>query len=146
MPYEQIGKNEPVCLVDEIPFEIPESWEWVRFLSIIELQSGQDLPPDKYNNSNRGIPYITGASNILNGNILINRWTTNGRSFAYQNDLLLTCKGTIGATAILHEPIVHIARQIMAIRAINIICPIGIGNFGSKPKGCSKKYDTRYCA
>ena len=31
MPYEKIGKNEPVCIADEVPFEIPESWEWVRF-------------------------------------------------------------------------------------------------------------------
>ncbi len=25
-----MGKNEPVCIADEVPFEIPESWEWVR--------------------------------------------------------------------------------------------------------------------
>ena len=31
LPYEKIGKNEPVCIADEVPFEIPQSWEWVRF-------------------------------------------------------------------------------------------------------------------
>ena len=31
LPYEKIGRNEPVCIADEVPFEIPESWEWVRF-------------------------------------------------------------------------------------------------------------------
>ena len=31
MPYEKIGKNEPVCIADEVPFDIPQSWEWVRF-------------------------------------------------------------------------------------------------------------------
>ena len=30
MPYEKVGKNEPVCIADEVPFEIPESWEWAR--------------------------------------------------------------------------------------------------------------------
>ncbi len=30
MPYEKIGKNEPVCIADDVPFEIPESWEWAR--------------------------------------------------------------------------------------------------------------------
>ena len=30
MPYEKVGKNEPVCIADEVPFDIPESWEWAR--------------------------------------------------------------------------------------------------------------------
>ena len=34
MPYEKIGKNEPVCIADEVPFDIPESWEWVRLGTI----------------------------------------------------------------------------------------------------------------
>ncbi len=116
LPYEKVGKNEPVCIADEVPFEIPESWEWVRFSSIIELQSGQDMAPDKYNANGDGIPYITGASNIENGSVIINRWTEYGKAFAYKGDLLLTCKGTVGTMAILDEPQVHIARQIMAIR------------------------------
>ena len=113
-----MGKNEPVCIADEVPFEIPESWEWVRLGAIVNLQSGQDMTSDKYNDCGKGIPYITGASNIENGNVLINRWTECGRTFAYCGDILLTCKGTVGAMAILQEPQVHIARQIMAIRPI----------------------------
>ena len=31
LPYEKIGRNEPVCIADEVPFDIPQSWEWVRF-------------------------------------------------------------------------------------------------------------------
>ena len=34
MPYEKVGKNEPVCIADEVPFDIPESWEWVRLGTI----------------------------------------------------------------------------------------------------------------
>lgn len=118
MPYEKVGKNEPVCIADEVPFEIPESWEWVRLGNVIELQSGQDMTPDKYNSNGNGIPYITGASNIENGKVLINRWTNYGRAFAYKGDILLTCKGTVGTMAVLQESQVHIARQIMAIRPI----------------------------
>ena len=40
MPYEKVGKNEPVCIVDEVPFEIPESWEWIRLGSIGETNIG----------------------------------------------------------------------------------------------------------
>lgn len=40
MPYEKVGKNEPVCIADEVPFEIPESWEWVRLGNIGDWGSG----------------------------------------------------------------------------------------------------------
>ncbi len=40
LPYEKVGKNEPVCIADEVPFEIPESWEWVRLGSIGDWGSG----------------------------------------------------------------------------------------------------------
>ena len=117
-PYEKIG-DEVRSLADEVPFDIPDSWEWVRLGTVIELQSGQDMTPDKYNDCGKGIPYITGASNIENGIVLINRWTEYGRAFAYRGDILLTCKGTVGTMAVLQEPQVHIARQIMAIRPIS---------------------------
>ena len=122
LPYEKVGKNEPVCIADEVPFEISENWEWVRLGNVIELQSGQDMTSDKYNSNGSGIPYITGASNIENGKILINRWTNCGRAFAYKGDILLTCKGTVGTMAVLQESQVHIARQIMAIRPIGELC------------------------
>ena len=32
--YEKRGKGEPVCIDDEIPFEIPEGWEWARLEGI----------------------------------------------------------------------------------------------------------------
>lgn len=32
--------GEPVCIDDEIPFEIPDSWEWVRISSIGEVVGG----------------------------------------------------------------------------------------------------------
>ena len=77
------------------------------------------MTPDKYNSTQLGIPYITGASNIANGNVVINRWTEYGKAFAHRGDLLLTCKGTVGSMAVLKEPQVHIARQLMAIRSLS---------------------------
>lgn len=41
LPYEKIGKNEPVCIADEVPFEIPESWEWVRLGNYAEKVTDQ---------------------------------------------------------------------------------------------------------
>ena len=45
LPYEKVGKNEPVCIADEVPFEIPESWEWVRWGTLSEsIQYGYNAP------------------------------------------------------------------------------------------------------
>ena len=45
LPYEKVGKNEPVCIADEVPFEIPKSWEWVRWGTLSEsIQYGYNAP------------------------------------------------------------------------------------------------------
>ena len=116
----KIKKEKPLPVItdDEIPFDIPENWAWVRLGELIFLKSGQDLTPDKYHASKRGIPYITGASNFNRGSITIDRWTESPKSIASEGDLLITCKGTVGEMAFLQESQAHIARQVMAIRNI----------------------------
>lgn len=107
---EEIPINE-----DEKPFDIPESWEWCSLGSVISLLSGRDLTPQDYNDSNDGIPYITGASNFEGGSLVINRWTPKPVSISRYGDLLITCKGTIGTMAFNTVGDIHIARQVMAI-------------------------------
>ena len=116
--YEQRGKAEPVCIDREIPFDIPENWEWSRMSVLIELLSGVDLTPSEYNDSHNGIPYITGASNFNDGTLIENRWTVSPRRVSHEGDLLFTCKGTVGDMAINSFERAHIARQVMAV------CPI----------------------
>ena len=45
LPYEKVGKNEPVCIADEVPFDIPDSWEWVRIGTIEEINLGFTYRP-----------------------------------------------------------------------------------------------------
>ena len=33
--YEKRGSVEPVCIDDEIPFDVPESWEWARLFVLL---------------------------------------------------------------------------------------------------------------
>ena len=118
--YEKLDGIER-CIDDELPFEIPESWEWVRLSTIVTLLSGQDFLPSQYNTNAEGIPYLTGASNIENENVIINRWTSCPRCIAEKNDLLIVCKGAgVGKMAFLPEEIAHIARQLMAIRSSSV--------------------------
>ena len=41
-PYEKIG-DEVRSLADEVPFDIPDSWEWVRIRSLGEIVRGSGI-------------------------------------------------------------------------------------------------------
>ena len=96
-------------------FELPDNWMYARLGNIITLTSGRDLDPTQYNSTGDGIPYITGASNIEGNNVIINRWTKYPVVISKKGELLITCKGTIGAMAYNSIGDIHIARQIMSI-------------------------------
>lgn len=45
LPYEKVGDGEPVCIADEVPFEIPDSWEWCRWGDLSQsIQYGYNAP------------------------------------------------------------------------------------------------------
>ena len=84
-----------------MPFEVPDNWVWTTLEEILQLVSGQDFSPEKYNDNVSGIPYIIGASNIENEQLVINRWTEYPSVYSYLNDLLGVCKGAgVGKMAI----------------------------------------------
>ena len=113
--YEKVG-NKTEKIDDQIPFDLPEGWLFVRLKELWELISGRDLSPSEYNAEGVGIPYITGASNFVCGKVELVRWTTSPQVITETGDLLLTCKGTIGEMAFNDFGNAHIARQVMAIR------------------------------
>ena len=43
MPYEKVGKNDPVCIAGEVPFDIPDSWEWVRIKNLGAIIRGSGI-------------------------------------------------------------------------------------------------------
>ena len=101
-------ESEPVCIDDEIPFEIPDSWEWVRLGSICShIVDGDHNPPA---NSGKGIPILS-AANVHNGKLHIDeaaRWITEAdykkaykRLSTSKGNVLMTIVGTIGRTAVL---------------------------------------------
>ena len=113
--YEQLN-GKTVDVSEEIPFNLPPKWCWCRLKNIIDLLSGRDLTPQNYNDKGGRYPYITGASNFDKSKLIINRWTDAPEVISIPNDVLLTCKGTIGEIAINSVGEIHIARQIMALR------------------------------
>ena len=45
--YEKFADGTVKCIEDEIPFEVPEGWEWCRFGSVVTLMSGTTYPAEK---------------------------------------------------------------------------------------------------
>ena len=67
LPYEQIGNQEPVCIADEVPFEIPEGWEWCRLSSLVSKEIRRGKSP-KYS-SKAGIQVFAQKCNVKSGGI-----------------------------------------------------------------------------
>lgn len=127
MPYEKVGKNEPVCIADEVPFEIPESWEWVRLGNIFQHNTGKAL-----NASNRTgslLPYIT-TSNLYwdrfeLGNLREMYFSVNEieKCTATKGDLLVCEGGDIGRAAIwMFDEDIRIQNHIHKLRSYTEVC------------------------
>lgn len=133
----KVKKSKPLPPIseEEKPFDIPENWKWVKLGNVITLVSGTDFKPEDYNDSGIGMPYMTGASNIENDKLIINRWTPCPRNIAYEGDLLLVCKGSgFGKLVICNVSEAHIARQFMSIRPyygvdVNYVKAVMINSF-----------------
>ena len=113
LPYEKVGNNEPVCIADEVPFEIPDGWEWVRISSIAALVTKGTTPRGgNVAYSDDGIGFLR-AENVAGLDRLdlsklnhIDEATHTGflkRSILEADDMLITIAGTLGRTAIVKE-------------------------------------------
>lgn len=67
--YEKFQDGTVKCIEDEIPFEVPEGWEWVRLVSIcLKVTDGTHHSPDNF--STGEYKYIT-AKNIKSNGIVL---------------------------------------------------------------------------
>ena len=127
LPYEKVGNNEPVCIVDEVPFEIPESWEWVRLGEIFQHNTGKAL-----NSSNRSGELLT---YITTSNLYWNRFEVDSlremyfskaeveKCTAVKGDLLVCEGGDIGRAAIWpYDTDIRIQNHIHRLRAYVEVC------------------------
>ena len=127
LPYEKVGKNEPVCIADGVPFEIPDNWEWVRLGEIFQHNTGKAL--NASNRSGELLAYITTS------NLYWNRFELNSLREMYfskseiekctvtKGDLLVCEGGDIGRAAIwLYDIDIRIQNHIHRLRSYSKIC------------------------
>ena len=60
-------ESEPVCIDDEIPFEIPEGWEWARLSSVLQLSSGLGYKKDSLTVKSECMVRVLRGGNIGEG-------------------------------------------------------------------------------
>ena len=104
MPYEKVGKNEPMCIADDVPFDIPDTWEWVTLKMIATTELGKTL--DKAKNQGDYKPYLCSINVYWNG---IDLTTVKEARFEEneilkyelkKGDLLICEGGDVGRSAI----------------------------------------------
>ena len=95
--YEKRGKGKPVCIDDEIPFEIPKSWGWARVGSITNLINGKAFKPSDWTED--GLPIVR-IQNLNTPTSTFNRY--NGEVpevfHLHGGELLFAWSGTPGTS------------------------------------------------
>ena len=100
-----LATREVKCIDEEIPFEIPATWEWCRLLSIVSLLGDGIHGTPEY--SEGGSVYFINGNNLFDGQILIKPDTkTVSKEEAVKHSRLLnestvlvSINGTIGNIA-----------------------------------------------
>ena len=104
LPYEKVGKNEPVCIADEVPFEIPETWEWVHLSDIAISGLGKTL--NKSIDNGKDTPYLCSINVYWTGidltTVKTAKFTQTDRDkyLLQKGDLLICEGGDVGRSAV----------------------------------------------
>lgn len=109
----------------ELP-ELPEGWVWVTLESIASLVTDGDHNPPK--RVEQGVPHLT-ARNVKAGRLTLDNCTfvnadgfakTRARYDPRHGDVIITCVGTIGETAVVPEGLTFSAdRNLAAVRVLD---------------------------
>ena len=104
--YEKmLATGEIKCIDDEIPFEIPNTWEWIRLGSIVSVLGDGIHGTPVYDNL--GNVYFVNGNNLSNGKIVIKSDTKKLNNIEAQKHkrvldettILVSINGTIGNIA-----------------------------------------------
>ena len=125
--YEQIGK-EVKCIEDELPFEIPDSWEWIHINDVSNSYLGKTL--NKVKDVGKSVPYLC-SINIQNNIIVLDKIKTAlfsdeeiDKYKLEKNDLLICEGGDVGRAAIWEsEEDMYFQNALHRVRFINKISP-----------------------
>ena len=118
LPYEKVGKNEPVCIADEVPFDIPESWEWVKISDVFQTVMGQSPRGDSVSNLKNGMEFHQGK--VFFGEKYIStsdQTTVSPTKIAEPDSILLCVRAPVGKVNITNRTLC-IGRGLCALKPL----------------------------
>ena len=108
--YEKLNGGER-CIDDEIPFEIPDSWVWVKLGAISrQITDGEHKTPRRINNY-QGY-YLLSARNIRDGIMTLEDVDyvckeeyelISSRCNPHKGDVLISCSGSVGRICVVED-------------------------------------------
>ena len=115
--YEKFTDGKVVCIDDEIPFAIPESWQWVRLRSITSLLGDGIHGTPEYDNN--GMYFFINGNNLKEKAIIIKPDTkkVNEKEYSkYKKELnettvLVSINGTLGNVAFYNDEPVMLGKS-----------------------------------
>lgn len=104
----RVKKQRPLLEIseEEIPFEIPESWKWVRAGDILYITMGQSPKPESINNNKLGCEFHQGKSNF--GEIFLNKsevYTTADNKIIEVPAIVMSVRAPVGDVNLLKDKI-----------------------------------------
>ena len=126
---KKIKKEKPLSEIteDEKPFDIPESWKWVRLSSIAsKITDGEHKTPHRVD-SYQGF-YLLSARNIRDGYILLDDVDyvdaeefkkISLRCNPQKGDILISCSGSVGRCSIVEDDNLYVM-----VRSAAMVAPV----------------------
>jgi type I restriction enzyme S subunit len=122
------SRGNGAIMLMEPPAALPDSWAWTSVESVCSfVVDGDHNPPARVV---AGIPHVT-AKNVRSGRIDYDGCTfiapetfekIRRRYSPQPGDVLLTCVGTLGRTALVCDEVFSADRNIAALRPIRLVC------------------------
>ena len=113
LPYEKVGNNKPVCIANEVPFDIPDSWEWVRLKDIAYVNGGFAFKSTNFTDTGIRVIRISdfNETGFINNKIVRHFFDSSLEQFLLEEKNILLCMtgGTVGKSLFvtkMNEPMV----------------------------------------
>ena len=118
--YEKIG-NDVICIDDEIPFDIPNTWSWTRISTIADITMGSSPKSQDICKDNQYIEFHQGKIYFSKKTLMkSNQYTRKTTKLAPKQSVLLCVRAPVGALNITDRDIC-IGRGLASIKSLGNI-------------------------